>query len=142
MATPSRLKLPPLDEEASSANWSLVAWAKNAGAHRVVAAAISHQAGSDDSAAALKLLRGFKSRADVERMLNNAAVIGSLVDVVWEETERLQQAAAATNEEVSDKFAGAIELKYDTLVRATRRENTRASNPSDSCTRATMTPEL
>ena len=119
MATPSKLKLPPRHKEASSANWSLEAWAETTGAHRVVAAAICLQAGSDDSAAALKLLRGFKSRADVERMLNNAAVIGSLIDVVWEETESLQQAAAATNEEVSDKFAGAIELKYDTLVRAT-----------------------
>ena len=98
------------------ADWNLLSWAKGTGAHRVVADAIALRAGSEDKIAALKLLRGLKSRDELASVLNTAAVMESLIDAVWGETARLQQAPAATNDEITGKFAGiSTTLHYEGL---------------------------
>lgn len=112
---PSRLVLPPLEDDASSGDWSLLSWLQAIGTHRVVAAAIAQQAGSSDTATTLQFLRGLKGRDEVAQMLRTEAAIETQVDVVWGAVEKLQQAGAATNEEVNGKFEGAIDMEYKGL---------------------------
>ena len=109
-----RLELPPLQDE-TTGDWSLTAWLQGLGLHRIAAAAIAKTAGANDNAATLEFLRGLKSRDEVAQIMRTEAAIETQIDVVWDAVEKLQQAGAATNEEVESKFEGAIGMEYKGL---------------------------
>ena len=114
--------LPLLPEEAeggSSDAWSLDSWAKSAGVHRAVAAALhAPLAGKqkvDEPDAVLEFVKSLASREEVHRLLSTRGFTSCLVDLVWGEVRTLQTAGAATSKDLESKFAGAIELSYSGL---------------------------
>ena len=61
------------------------------------------------------MLRGTKDRATLSKMLCTGALLSAVVELVWQKTQQLHGATAATNQEAQDKFKGAIELSYGGL---------------------------
>ena len=107
------------DDSAANDRWSLLAWARGAGVHRVIAAALQRATrGSGlgtDTQAALDFVRQLRDRDQLSRLLRAADVTDGIVDLVWREVLALQAAGVATSDEVQSKFAGAIELSYGGL---------------------------
>ena len=99
--------------------WNLLAWARGAGLHRVITAALQQavvdKGLGDDSDAALRFIRGLKDKSEIDSLLRTEAVTGGLRDLLWSEIKALQTAGAATTEEIQGKFAGAIEAAYSGL---------------------------
>ena len=112
---PARPMPAPLQADSSSGDWSLGSWLQGLGTHSVAAAAIAKKAGSDDNADTLEFLRGLTSRDDVAQLLRTDAAIETHIDVVWDGVRKLQQAVAATNLEIRDRFADSTELRYKGL---------------------------
>ena len=106
-------------EETASDQWSADAWVRGAGVHRIVAAALQRaamqQGLGDGPQAVLGLLRATKDRATLSKMLCTGALLSAVVQLLWQETQKLHGATAATNQEAQDKFKGAIELSYGGL---------------------------
>ena len=111
------LTLPPDDEGGGSDKWTLVSWAKGTGVHRAVAAALQPPVaeGGYQDEAALNFLRGMKHRSQLEKLLAKPEALRAMADLVWFQVVALQQAAAATTEELQSKFSGAIQLSYSGL---------------------------
>ena len=109
---------PSADDDVTDDKWSILAWAKGAGVHRVIAAALqrgAHSKGAtdDDSQAALAFVRGLSDRAELQQLLCSPAVAEGIVDEVWMQVVALK--GAMTSEEVHEKFAGAVELSFSGL---------------------------
>ena len=120
--------LPPAVEEGSvsSEDWNVVEWIRGAGVHRAVAAALQvpllHTAAADGAdpvpptpAEVLAFLKGLDGRESVRTLLSTRQFIGCLVDLIWAEVRTLQSVGATTREDLTSKFAGAIELSYSGL---------------------------
>ena len=112
------LELPPEDDTALD-EWSISSWLGSAKVHRVVAAALQAQVVAqrcaNDTAAARGFIQGLQSRDDVASLLDTRRCMRSLIDLVWEEVQKLQRDGAATSREIASKFVGAIELEYSGL---------------------------
>ena len=106
--------------DTASDQWSANAWVRGAGVHRVIAAALQRAAvqrgfgdGPDD--AVLGLLRATKDRETLSKMLCTGALLSAVVELLWQKTQQLHGATAATNQEAQDKFKGAIQMSYGGL---------------------------
>lgn len=117
-AAPSAAAAPlvmlPENEDDETDRWTLQSWARGAGVHRVVAAAL-RQAGDDPEPANLAFLRGMPDREALRTLLATPRVTDALVSVVWDSIETLQTAGAATTDEIQSKFAGSTEMSMSGL---------------------------
>ena len=121
--TPSLPQGEALDLAATPAGkndeWNLDAWVLGANVHRAVVAALQAALAANglggDSDAALGFMRAVKDRGHLVKLVGTKAVLDLIVDMLWQETQKLHGATAATNQEVHDKFVGAIELSYGGL---------------------------
>ena len=93
-----KLTLPSAVEDHSTDQWSLPAWARGAGVHRVIAAALLR--GVAPGADALAMLKGLKGPGELAALLRTTALVGGLVDLLWPEVEKLQAAGEATGEKI------------------------------------------
>ena len=105
--------------EVDQGGWSLLAWARGAGVHRVVAAAIQRgaadKAGTDsvtDSEAILGFLRGLRHKSELAPLFGTGPVADAVTDLVWLEVKKLQAVKAVSGKDVMGKFNGAIELSF------------------------------
>ena len=123
--------------EEDQGEWSLLAWARGAGVHRVVAAAIQRgaadKAGEEsatDSEVIRRFLRGLTGKSELAPLFGTGPVADAMTDLVWLEVEKLKlelklklkgaltratMGSAARNEASTDvmgKFDGAIELSF------------------------------
>ena len=105
--------------EVDQGGWSLLAWARGAGVHRVVAAAIQRgaadKAGTDsvtDSQTSLSFLRGLRYKSELAPLFGTGPVADAVTDLVWLEVEKLQAVKAVAGNDVMGKFDGAIELSF------------------------------
>ena len=76
----------------------------------------------------VSMLRGLHARSDLARLLRSAAVIESMLDLLWEHCVSLQGAAAATDSEVQSKVTrspalACAPLAWDVGVCANERES-------------------
>ena len=136
----NRRKLSVPEEEGAEEDqgeWSLLAWARGAGVHRVVAAAIQRgaadKAGEEsvtDSEAIRRFLRGLTGKSELAPLFGTGPVADAMTELVWLEVEKLKlelklklkgaltratMGSAARNEASTDvmgKFDGAIELSF------------------------------
>ena len=113
------LELPPDEDGGSGEAWSIVQWAKGAGVHRAVAAALlaplAAEQRADVPGAALEYVKGLTSREQVARLLGTGNFQATLVELVWNELRTLQSVGAATSKDMESKFAGAVALSYSGL---------------------------
>ena len=69
--------------------WNLLAWARGAGLHRVITAALQQavvdKGLGDDSDAALRFIRGLKDKSEIDSLLRTEAVMGGLRNLLWSE---------------------------------------------------------
>ena len=129
-----KLSLPEEEgAEEDQGEWSLLAWARGAGVHRVVAAAIQRgaadKAGEEsvtDSDAIRDFLRGLTGKSELAPLFGTGPVADAMTDLVWVEVEKLKlklkgaltramMGSDARNEASTDvmgKFDGAIELSF------------------------------
>jgi hypothetical protein len=113
------LELPPDEDGGSGEAWSTVQWAKGAGVHRAVAAALlaplAAEQRADVPGAALEYVKGLTSREQVAQLLGTGNFQATLVELVWNELRTLQSVGAATSKDMESKFAGAVALSYSGL---------------------------
>ena len=113
------LELPPDEDGGSGEAWSIVQWAKGAGVHRAVAAALLAPLAAEQRAsvpgAALEYVKGLTSREQVAQLLGTGNFQATLVELVWNELRTLQSVGAATSKDMESKFAGAVALSYSGL---------------------------
>ena len=113
------LELPPDEDGGSGEAWSTVQWAKGAGIHRAVAAALLAPLAAEQRAsvpgAALEYVKGLTSREQVAQLLGTGNFLATLVELVWNELLTLQSVGAATSKDMENKFAGAVALSYSGL---------------------------
>ena len=103
----------PEDDEPATDRWSLSAWTKGAGIHRVVAAVIQRAIGPQTDA--LSYLRSLGARKELAQLFHSDDFIEGVIDLLWPQVETLKQAGAATSDEIQSKFAGSIALSYSGL---------------------------
>jgi len=114
-----KLSIPKEESAEDQGEWSLVAWARGAGVHRVVAAAIQRGAADKtgkesvtDSEAIRGFLRGLIDKSELAPLFGTGPVADAVTDLVWLEVEKLQAVKALANDDVMGKFGGAIELSF------------------------------
>ena len=114
-----KLSVPKEESAEDQGEWSLVAWARGTGVHRVVAAAIQRGAADKagkqsvtDSEAILGFLRGLMKKSELAPLFGTGPVADAVTDLVWLEVEKLQAAKAVASNDVMGKFDGAIELSF------------------------------
>lgn len=123
--------------EEDQGKWSLLAWARGAGVHRVVAAAIQRGAAdkvgeesATDSEAVRGFLRGLTDKSELAPLFGTGPVADAMTDLVWLEVEKLKlelklklkgaltramvgdDARNEASTDVMGKFDGAIELSF------------------------------
>ena len=107
--------------EEDQGEWSLLAWARGAGVHRVVAAAIQRgaadKAGEEsatDSEAVRRFLCGLTGKSELAPLFGTGPVADAMTDLVWLEVEKLKgnDARKEASTDVMGKFDGAIELSF------------------------------
>ena len=120
----NRRKLSVPEEEGAEEDqgeWSLLAWARGAGVHRVVAAAIQRGAADTageesvtDSDTIRDFLRGLTDKSELAPLFGTGPVADAMTDLVWLEVEKLKgnDARKEANTDVMGKFEGAIELSF------------------------------
>ena len=98
------LELPPDEDGGSGEAWSIVQWAKGAGVHRAVAAALLAPLAAEQRAgvpgAALEYVKGLTSREQVAQLLGTGNFQATLVELVWNELCTLQSVGAATSKDM------------------------------------------
>ena len=127
--------------EEDQGEWSLIAWARGAGVHRVVAAAIQRgaadKAGKEsvtDPESIRGFLRGLRDKSDLAPLFGTGPVADAVTDLVWLEVEKLKlelklklkramtrammgndasnEASNEASTDVMGKFDGAIQLSF------------------------------
>ena len=140
----NRHKLSIPEEESAEVDqgeWSLLAWARGAGVHRVVSAAIQRGAADKtgkesvtDSESIRGFLRGLRDKSELAPLFGTGPVADAVTDLVWLEVEKLKlelklklkramtrtmmgnvasnDASNDASTDVMGKFDGAIQLSF------------------------------
>ena len=104
-----------LSAEEGEGRWTLTSWARGAGVHRAVGAALEAALGGRSEGSTFDALVALESEEELYGLLDTPRLTSCLAGMLWGELLTLREASAPSAEELASKFAGSIELSYSGL---------------------------